>query len=183
MTLNTNLKNIFLVIFTTLILSACSTAKKAGDIEGDVYTGKETVEYLASGVPDRVFFATNKSSLTTASRATLRKQATFLRKNKNRQTLSFDEGIAVQETGGLSDAHFDSNPEKAAIQAETRKKILDAVDELPEDQKQILILKEIDGLAYKEIAEVLNIPQGTVMSRLYYARKKLQEILVGLENL
>ena len=66
----------------TLILSACSTAKKTGDIDGDVYTGKET-EYLASGVPDRVFFATNKSSLTSASRATLRKQATFLRKNKN----------------------------------------------------------------------------------------------------
>ena len=83
MTLKTNLKNIILVIFATLILSACSTAKKSGDIDGDVYTGKETVEYLAAGVPDRVFFATNKSSLTTASRATLRKQATFLRKNKN----------------------------------------------------------------------------------------------------
>ena len=83
MTLNTNLKNILLVIFTTLILSACSTAKKSGVVEGDVYTGTDTVEYLASGVPDRVFFATNQSSLTTASRATLRKQATFLRKNKN----------------------------------------------------------------------------------------------------
>ena len=83
MKLNTNLKNLLLVIFTTLILSACSTGKKSGNIDGDVYTGKETVEYLAAGVPDRVFFATNKSSLTTASRATLRKQATFLRKNKN----------------------------------------------------------------------------------------------------
>ena len=81
MTFNTNLKNILLVVFTTLILSACSTAKKSS-LEGDVYTGKETVKYLASGVPDRVFFATNKSSLTTASRATLRKQAKFLRKNK-----------------------------------------------------------------------------------------------------
>ena len=63
MTIKTNLKNILLVIFTTLILSACSTAKKSADIEGDVYTGKETVEYLAAGVPDRVFFATNKSCL------------------------------------------------------------------------------------------------------------------------
>jgi|TARA_B100000902_G_scaffold242001_1_gene229156 peptidoglycan-associated lipoprotein len=80
---NKNLKNILLVIFATLILSACSTAKKSGNIDGDVYTGKETVEYLASGVPDRIFFATNKSSLTTASRATLRKQATYLRKNKS----------------------------------------------------------------------------------------------------
>ena len=77
-----NLKNIFLIIFTTLILSACSTEKKAGNIDGDVYTGTDTIEYLASGVPDRVFFATNKSSLTTKSRETLRKQATYLRKNK-----------------------------------------------------------------------------------------------------
>ena len=83
MTLKSNLKNLLALVFATLILSACSTAKKTADIEGDVYTGKETVEYLAAGVPDRVFFATNKSSLTTASRATLRKQATFLRKNKN----------------------------------------------------------------------------------------------------
>ena len=83
MTLNTNLKNILLVAFTTLLLSACSTAKKSGELDGDVYTGKETVEYLASGVPDRVFFATNKSSLTTKSRETLRKQASYLRKNKN----------------------------------------------------------------------------------------------------
>ena len=75
MIFNKNLKNVLLVIFATLILSACSTAKKSGSVDGDVYTGKETVKYLASGVPDRVFFATNKSSLTTASRATLRKQA------------------------------------------------------------------------------------------------------------
>jgi len=82
MIFNKNLKNILLVIFTTLLLSACSTAKKSEKAGDDAYTGKETVKYLASGVPDRVFFATNKSSLTTASRATLRKQATFLRKNK-----------------------------------------------------------------------------------------------------
>ena len=82
MIFNKNLKNILIVIFTTLLLSACSTAKKSGSSSDDAYTGKETVKYLASGVPDRVFFATNKSSLTTASRATLRKQATFLRKNK-----------------------------------------------------------------------------------------------------
>ena len=83
MMFNKNLKNILLVVLTTLILSACSTAKKSGNIEGDVYTGKETVKFLASGVPDRIFFATNKSSLTTAARETLRKQATYLRKNKS----------------------------------------------------------------------------------------------------
>ena len=50
-------------------------------LQGDVYTGTDTVEYLAKGVPDRVFFATNESILTTRSRDTLRKQAAWLRKN------------------------------------------------------------------------------------------------------
>ena len=81
MKFNKNLKNIFIILFATLALSACSTAKKS-QTAGDVYTGTDTVEYLASGVKDRVFFATNKSSLTSASRETLRKQATYLRKNK-----------------------------------------------------------------------------------------------------
>ena len=77
-----SLKNTFLILAAALILSACSTGKKA-DVSGDVYTGTDTVEYLATGVKDRVFFATNKSSLTSLSRETLRKQATYLRKNKN----------------------------------------------------------------------------------------------------
>ena len=82
MRFNTALRNLLIVLFGAFVLSACSTTKK-GDLTGDVYTGKETIEYLASGVPDRVFFATNKSSLTTAARDTLRKQATWLRKNKD----------------------------------------------------------------------------------------------------
>ena len=82
MEFKTNLKNILLVILATVALSACSTAKKTGSTSGDVYTGTDTVEYLAAGVADRVFFATNKTSLTTKSRETLRKQATYLRKNK-----------------------------------------------------------------------------------------------------
>ena len=67
-----------------LVLSACATKKVStvgGQMQGDVYTGTDTVEYLASGVPDRVFFATNESVLTTRSRDTLRKQAAWLRKN------------------------------------------------------------------------------------------------------
>ena len=85
MTLNKILRNTFLVLMAGLILTACATQKKvsttAGQMQGDVYTGTDTVEYLASGVPDRVFFATNESVLTTASRETLRKQAAWLRKN------------------------------------------------------------------------------------------------------
>jgi peptidoglycan-associated lipoprotein len=79
------LKNTFLIVLASLILSACATQKKVtpGQMQGDVYTGTDTVEYLASGVPDRVFFATNETVLTTASRETLRKQAGYLRKNSD----------------------------------------------------------------------------------------------------
>ena len=81
MNLSKFFKNAFLVMLACLVLSACATKKVQNQMQGDVYTGKETVEYLASGVPDRVFFATNESGLTTASRDTLRKQAEWLRKN------------------------------------------------------------------------------------------------------
>ena len=90
MLLRYSLRNILLIIMAALILSACAakTTKKVEDsgisqISGDTYTGEETVKYLATGVPDRVFFATNKSILTTASRDTLRKQAAWLRENKS----------------------------------------------------------------------------------------------------
>jgi peptidoglycan-associated lipoprotein len=75
------LKNAFLISLACLALSACATSKKSGQMQSDVYTGNDTVEYLASGVKDRVFFATNESVLTTAARETLRKQAAWLRKN------------------------------------------------------------------------------------------------------
>ena len=81
MNLSKFFKNAFLVMLACLVLSACATKKVQNQMQGDVYTGTDTVEYLASGVPDRVFFATNESVLTTASRDTLRKQAEWLRKN------------------------------------------------------------------------------------------------------
>ena len=79
-----NLRSTLLVIIACFALTACATQKKqSGMMQGDVYTGNETVEYLATGVRDRVFFATNKSTLTTASRDVLRKQAAWMRKNKS----------------------------------------------------------------------------------------------------
>jgi len=85
MNLSKTLKNGFLILVACLVLTACATQKKAstGQMQGDVYTGTDSVEYLASGVPDRVFFATNETVLTTASRETLRKQAAWLRKNSD----------------------------------------------------------------------------------------------------
>jgi len=79
-----NFKKIVVVALAGLALTACATQKKqSGKMAGDVYTGSDTVEFLATGVRDRVFFGTIKSTLTTASRDTLRKQAAWMRKKKN----------------------------------------------------------------------------------------------------
>ena len=90
MILNKIFKNTLLVLAACLVLSACATKKEvttdatiSGQMQSDVYTGTDSVEYLADGVPDRVFFATNETVLTTASRETLRAQAAWLRKNSN----------------------------------------------------------------------------------------------------
>jgi len=82
-------KNTLLILAACLVLTACATKKEVateaiqGQMQSDVYTGTDSVEYLADGVPDRVFFATNESILTTASRETLRSQAAWLRKNSS----------------------------------------------------------------------------------------------------
>ena len=84
MNLTTNFRKFMLIAIASLALTACATTKKStNQMQGDVYTGNDTVEYLATGVKDRVFFATNKSTLTTASRDTLRKQAAWMRKKSN----------------------------------------------------------------------------------------------------
>ena len=89
MNFKNDFKKFLVIVLAGVALTACATQKKVGKesasglIQSDVFTGTDTVEFLATGVKDRVFFATNKSILTTASRDTLRKQAAFMRKKKD----------------------------------------------------------------------------------------------------
>jgi RNA polymerase sigma-70 factor (ECF subfamily) len=62
---------------------------------------------------------------------------------------------------------------------ELRERMASAIEKLPDATRETLLLREVDGLAYAEIAEVQGIPRGTVMSRLHYARRKLSELLRG----
>ncbi len=69
----------------------------------------------------------------------------------------------------------------AAAWRETREELLQqALDRLPPEFREVIVLHEIEGLAYREIADVVGIPIGTVMSRLARARQKLQTELVAL---
>lgn len=65
-------------------------------------------------------------------------------------------------------------PEGAFERQQLREQLAAAIGELPEPARSTLLLREVDGLSYAEIAEAQGIPRGTVMSRLHYARRKLQ---------
>lgn len=69
------------------------------------------------------------------------------------------------------------SPEDMAARGEQRVRIRQALDKLPEYHRTIIILSDLQGLSYREIAEVLDIPMGTVMSRLHNARKRLRRVL------
>ena len=100
------------------------------------------------------------------------------RKQKRRETKEFDEQVGTRNSeGDLSEIHRAESPRKALERKPLMAAINDALQKLPEEQRQIVVLREVQGLSYREISEVMDIPEGTVMSRLYYARKKLQKLL------
>ncbi len=102
----------------------------------------------------------------------------LIRKRKRRKQTSFDEAIASRDgDGGISDLHSGDSPTKSLERKQLYGRIMEALEQLPEDQRQAVLLRELEGLSYREISDVMDIPEGTVMSRLFYARKKLQTIL------
>src|SRR3989442_12292853 len=70
-----------------------------------------------------------------------------------------------------------AGPDVAARRAEERERITRALAALSEQHRAIIMLSDLEGLSYREIAEVLDIPMGTVMSRLHNARKRLRDVL------
>lgn len=100
-------------------------------------------------------------------------------RRKRRRHLSLD---ALEET---EDGHLDvavsgdESPPEAALRGETGEKIKEAIAGLDEKHRAVFVLAAVEGLSYKEMAETLGISIGTVMSRLFYARKYLQRSLTG----
>lgn len=76
-----------------------------------------------------------------------------------------------------TESDLSGSPETDLLKRETEQQIWAALREMPEKQREIILLKHFDGCSYTEIAEILEIPKGTVMSRLYNARKNLKKLL------
>lgn len=101
----------------------------------------------------------------------------FKRDRRVRAALLAGEGSAW-----LTDVAARSAPEDPAAvleRAELCMRIGAAIDGLPDREREVLVLKEFEDLKYREIAELVGVPVGTVMSRLYSARRRLAESLVN----
>ena len=105
-----------------------------------------------------------------------------VRKKSRRKSLDFDEyALHEQSTvagdGALLPKVTNANPGKAALRKELGSAIQTALAELPEHHRAVIVLREIEGMSYEEMADALEVPKGTVMSRLFHARKKMQAAL------
>ena len=90
------------------------------------------------------------------------------------------ERVATRESMPASEQKWRSHeesPDDAFDRAQLRDAVARAITALPDASRETLILREVEGLSYSEIAEALDIPKGTVMSRLHYARRRVQELL------
>lgn len=85
-------------------------------------------------------------------------------------TTEFDETVH-------SEAIADEHPGSALSRRDLRETLAEVLDRLPPEFREVIVLREMEGLSYKEISEVADVPVGTVMSRLSRARKRLQEAL------
>jgi RNA polymerase sigma-70 factor (ECF subfamily) len=78
---------------------------------------------------------------------------------------------------GILATSLGNDPRANVLRRELAGKIMEALETLPEKHRTILVLREVEGLSYEELAERLQIHKGTVMSRLFHARKKMQAAL------
>ena len=107
----------------------------------------------------------------------------FIRKRNRHKTvpLVYEDEDGDSEYLEIPDETF--SPETQTEQKQLRESVRSGLSQLPEQQREILVLREIGGLRYDEISQQLNIEEGTVKSRIFRARKKLCEILLKDGNI
>lgn len=76
----------------------------------------------------------------------------------------------------------DKPPDEEAMENDLKEKLMRALKKIPEDDQTLLILKEFEDYSYKELADFFDVPVGTIMSRLFYARKKLKEAFLEVTH-
>ncbi len=102
----------------------------------------------------------------------------WLRKRKIGPGTEFDDALGqVPAAGAVTVPQGGSAPDDRLGNKEVGTRIAEALKELSPEHRAVMLLKEVDGLSYQEIADAVGCTLGTVMSRLFYARKRLQTLL------
>jgi RNA polymerase sigma-70 factor (ECF subfamily) len=109
--------------------------------------------------------------------------ATDRQRARGAQARAFGAERVPEEEWGRTTPDPGGGPDTAAVQSEQRARIRQALDALPPKARTIIMLSDVEGLSYREIAEVLRCPIGTVMSRLHNARKRLKAALGSMLGL
>jgi len=105
------------------------------------------------------------------------------RSSKKEDLDTVDEALVSEGADGILATALGSNPQESVLRKELVGKMTEALGKLPAAHRAILVLREVEGLSYEELSERLGVPKGTVMSRLFHARKKMQALLRGYAGL
>ncbi len=93
-----------------------------------------------------------------------------------------DRGEGDGATLGERTVDSQADVERVAVAVEIRERVVAAVEELPDDQREVFLLREVSNLPFKEIAEIVGVPENTVKSRMRYALERLQAALSEFEE-
>ncbi len=124
-------------------------------------------------------FAGSSSFYTWFYRILMNLAIDHIRKQRTRRRFDFDEKAPPAHATELpcTPTHVGHAPDHRAERRELSAQLTRALGEIPSHHRSVILLREVEGLSYAEIAEVLDVPKGTVMSRLFHARKRLQLLL------
>jgi RNA polymerase sigma-70 factor (ECF subfamily) len=152
----------------------------------EVLRNREDAEDVVQEALARSFFSLKSfrggSSLATWLQRIVFNLAIDLKRRVRRrggEPVVFEEGVTIVSDSAVEGSVRD-NPEAWLRQKEHRERMMRVLDDLSDEHRQTIILREFEGLSYDEIARATGVSSGTVMSRLFYARKKLQSALAEL---
>lgn len=126
-------------------------------------------------------FEGNSSFYTWLYRIVMNLSIDHLRKHRRVKPVELDES-RVEDAGddSLLPKILGANPSRALMDKEIRKRIDAALEELSDNHRAVLIMRELEGLSYEEMAQAMNCSKGTIMSRLFHARRNMQKRLIDL---
>lgn len=122
-------------------------------------------------------FEGNSAFYTWLYRITYNLSIDHLRDKKRKETVDLDENRKLETALDRAGHKAPNHPDDVSHRKELSRVLHDAMSKLSDKHRAIIVLREVQGLSYEEMAEVLGISKGTVMSRLFHARKNLQALL------